>query len=70
MTPVEQITGARVELVDDWYADHQALAELWRWLEDRGDQPRDPAHFLEEPWSYEPEYQAMRAEQAMGGCSR
>lgn len=62
---VQQITGARVELVDDpWYADHQNLALLWRWLEDRGDQPADPAHFIEKPWKWEPEWNELQAEQA------
>lgn len=47
----------------DWWDDHDQLAELWRWLEDRGWEPDDVAHFLEHPWRWDPEYQDMRAEQ-------
>lgn len=48
----------------DWYEDHENLAELWDWLEDRCEQPDDPAGFMREPWSWEPEYNQMQAEKA------
>lgn len=48
----------------DWWEDHDNLAELWRFLEDRGEQPNDPAYFLDKPWKWDPEYQQMRSEQA------
>jgi hypothetical protein len=47
----------------DWWTDHDALAELWRWLEDRGQEPNDVAYYLERPWKWTPEYDDMRSEQ-------
>lgn len=47
----------------DWYEDHENLAELWRWLEERGEQP-DPAYFLEKPWKWTPEWNQMQSDKA------
>jgi hypothetical protein len=33
-----------------WWEDPAQLAELWRWLEERGMEPTDPPHFMEHPW--------------------
>lgn len=46
-----------------WYEDPSNLAELWRWLEDRCEEPADQvARFLDEPWHWEPEWNQMRSE--------
>ena len=51
----------------EWYEDHENLAELYRWLEARCEAPAgdDIARFLEEPWKWTPEFNEMRAEQAV-----
>lgn len=49
-----------------WYAsfyeDHENLADLWRWLRDKGREPDDVVRFLEEPWHFQPEWDEMVAE--------
>ena len=45
---------------DQWYDDRNNLADLWRWLEDQGDDS-DPAYFLEKPWKWSLEFAQMRA---------
>lgn len=47
----------------DWWTDHNAIAELWRWLEDRGQEPDDVGYFLERVEKWTSEYLDMRAEQ-------
>jgi hypothetical protein len=42
-----------------WFHDHKNLADLWRWLEVRGDAPDDPAYFMEKPWKWTPEFEGM-----------
>jgi hypothetical protein len=43
-----------------WWEDPAQLAELWRWLEERGMEPTDPPHFMEHPWRWDSDYQDMR----------
>jgi hypothetical protein len=45
---------------DPWWEDPAQLAELWRWLEERGMEPTDPPHFMEHPWRWDSDYQDMR----------
>jgi hypothetical protein len=47
----------------DWWADHDNLAALWSWLEDRVQEPDSVVYFLEKPWKWTPEYVDMRDEQ-------
>jgi len=50
--------------IPEWWADHANLAELWRWLEDRCEEPRDNvARYLDEPWHWTPEWLEMHTEQ-------
>lgn len=46
----------------DWYREPANLAELWTWLEERGEQPSDPAYFMAKPWKWAPEWREMQAE--------
>lgn len=43
-----------------WYEYNGNLARLWRWLDERGEAPNDPAYFMEKPWKWEAEWDAMR----------
>lgn len=47
----------------NWWDSHENLARLWRWLDARGETPGDgPAYFMEKPWKWAPEWDAMNAE--------
>lgn len=50
----------------EWYENHENLCELYRWLEQRCDQPTgdDIARFLEKPWKWTPEWNEMQSELA------
>lgn len=50
--------------IREWFDDRAVLVELWRWLEERGEQPADPAYYIEKPQHWQLEYDQMRAEQA------
>lgn len=39
-----------------WYEDHRNLAALWTWLDENGQEPRDPSHFMEKPWKWDEEW--------------
>jgi len=48
-----------------WYENVSDLADLWRWLDEGNtDLAIDPQHYLDEPWSYQPEWdQMLKAEE-------
>lgn len=52
--------------VTEWYEDHENLAELWRWMVERCEQPTgdDVALFLEKPWKWTPEWNQLQSELA------
>lgn len=43
-----------------WFEDPSKLAELWRWLAEAGDEPDDPAYFMEEPWKWQREWDSYQ----------
>lgn len=49
-------------MIAPWHEYVANLHALWVWLENRGDQPDDPAYFLEKPWKWEPEWNQMQRE--------
>jgi hypothetical protein len=53
--------------VSEWYDDHQELAALLRFLDERtelvGWDADDFIRFVDEPWKWTPEYLAMFAEE-------
>lgn len=68
MTPAERAAVLRRASTEaagtsDWWTDHEQLADLWSWLEDRGEEPDSVAYFLSKPWKWTPEYVDMRDEQ-------
>jgi hypothetical protein len=67
MTPQERAAVLRRASADavggDWWDDHDNLAELWSWLEDRGQEPDSVVYYLQKPWKWTPEYVDMRDEQ-------
>lgn len=50
-----------------WYRDPVNLAKLWRWLEDQGETPDDPAYFLERPEKWDEEWQRYTRESVVAG---
>ena len=46
----------------DWHLDPMNLSQLWRWLRERGQEPEDPAYFMEKAWHYSEEWIAMWAD--------
>jgi hypothetical protein len=46
-----------------WHSDPQQLAELWRWLDEQGRTPDDPAYFMERAEKWTPHFEDMCAEQ-------
>lgn len=46
----------------DWYRDHSNLCDLWRWLDERGEAPDDPAYFLEKPYKWTREWRLMHGD--------
>lgn len=46
-----------------WWALTRNVHDLWRWLEQQGDAPTDPAYYLEKPWKWEAEWNRMLQEQ-------
>lgn len=50
-----------------WYRDPVNLAKLWRWLEDQGETPDDPAYFLERPEKWDEEWQRFTRESVVAG---
>jgi hypothetical protein len=45
-----------------WYEDPACLAELWRWLDESGAAPEDIPQFLEKPWHWQPQWDAMQGD--------
>lgn len=57
--------GVTTELLKaprDWFTDHENLALLWRWLDDRGEAPTNTVLFLEKPWRWTEAWDRMQTE--------
>lgn len=49
-----------------WYEEPACLAELVRWLDERGEAPQtvdEFVYFLEAPWKWQPDWDAMNSDE-------
>jgi hypothetical protein len=44
-------------MIDPWYTDPKELAVLWRWLDEQGRTPDDPAYFMDRGSKWEREHE-------------
>lgn len=48
-----------------WHRNPTELAALWRWMDEQGRAPDDPAYFMEKGIRWSPEHEEMLREEEM-----
>jgi hypothetical protein len=47
-----------------WHKDPKELAQLWRWLDEQGRTPDDPAYFMDKAVKWTPEHEEFLRDEA------